>query len=154
MTHTHQDSLSLRQLFEPVVGAMGYELVGVECTGIGHSGMLRVYVDKKGGITVDDCQKVSYQLSGLLDVEDPIHGSYTLEISSPGLDRPLFQAQDFDRFAGELVRIRLDGPLNGQRKYVGKLHGMQGDNVAIEVDGIELHVPLSHIAQARLVPKC
>lgn len=154
MTHTHQDSLNLRQLFEPVVGAMGYELVGVECTGIGHGGKLRVYVDKQGGITIDDCQKVSYQLSGLLDVEDPIHGNYTLEISSPGLDRPLFQAQDFDRFAGELARIRLDAPLNGQRKYVGKLHGMQGDNVVIEVDGNELRVPLSHIARARLVPKC
>ncbi len=116
--------------------------------------MLRVYVDKQGGITIDDCQKVSYQLSGLLDVEDPIHGSYTLEVSSPGLDRPLFQARDFDRFAGEQVRIRLDVPLNGQRKYVGKLHGMQGDDVVIKVDGNELRIPLSHIARARLVSKC
>jgi len=153
MTQKYLDPLNLRQMFEPVIGAMGFELVGVECTGIGHGGMLRVYVDKEGGITADDCQQVSYQLSGLLDVEDPIQGSYTLEVSSPGLDRPLFQAEDFQRFAGEQVRIQLDVPLEGRRKYVGLLHGMREDDVVVEVDGNELQVPLSRITRARLVPE-
>ena len=150
MTQAFSDPLNLRQMFEPVLGAMGYELVGVEYTGQG--GMVRVYLDKQGGITLDDCQKVSYQLSGLLDVEDPIKGHYTLEVSSPGLDRPLFRAQDFDRFAGEQARIRLDVPLDGRRPSIGMLRGMRGGDVVIEVDGTEFEVPLSHIVRARLVP--
>ena len=145
MTEAHQDPLNLRRLFEPVVGSMGFELVGVECTGLGHSGLVRVYLDKKDGITADDCRKVSYQLSGLLDVEDPVPGEYTLEVSSPGLDRLLFQARDFERFVNEMVRIQLDVPRDGRRKFKGVLKGMRGSDVVIEVDGEEQVVALQNI---------
>lgn len=139
----------------PVVSAMGYELVGVEYQLRGRQGLLRVYIDKPGGITLDDCERVSHQVSGLLDVEDPIAGHYTLEVSSPGLDRPLFKAEDFERFAGSTVRLRLDPPLMGRRNMTGLLGGLEleGDAVVIVEDGVRHTIPLRQIKQARLVPQ-
>ncbi len=96
---------------------------------------------------------MSYQVSGLLDVEDPIPGHYTLEVSSPGLDRLLFRAEDFDRFAGQLVKLRLTYPVEGQRKFKGRLVGMRGENVVIEGDEMEISLPFDQIEQARLVPE-
>ena len=101
-----QDPLQLGKMLEPGIRSMGYELVGIEYqTGGKGGGLLRVYIDSEQGISADDCQKVSYQVSGVLDVEDPIPGHYTLEVSSPGLDRLLFRAEDFDRFAGQLIKL-------------------------------------------------
>jgi ribosome maturation factor RimP len=148
-----QDTSNLRTLIEPVVTGLGYELVGVEYQGGGKSGLLRIYIDREGGVTVDDCQRVSYQVSGLLDVEDPLPGSYTLEVSSPGLDRPLFLPEHFVRFAGHKVRIRLAIPLEGRRKFTGVLRGVQDEGVVLEEDGAELILPLDQIDQARLVPE-
>ena len=91
-----QDPFNLRDLLEPAVTALGCELVGIEYRPNGAQSLLRVYIDRPDGVTVDDCSAVSYQVSGLLDVEDPVPGHYTLEVSSPGLDRPLFQAHDFE----------------------------------------------------------
>ena len=145
------ESVELRKLIEPAVTALGFELVGVEFHA-GKSGVLRVYIDHQDGISVDDCQAVSHQISGILDVEDPIRGHYSLEVSSPGLDRPLFQARDFDRFAGSEVSLRLLAPLNGQRKFKGILGGLRDGQVVVKMNDEELVVRLDEIDQARLVP--
>ena len=149
-----QDPLHIGDMLEPGINSLGYELVGVEFQSGGKSGgLLRVYIDSENGISADDCQKVSYQVSGVLDVEDPIPGHFTLEVSSPGLDRLLFRAEDFDRFAGQLVKLRLTYPVEGQRKFKGRLVGMQGENVVIEVDDVEISLPFDQVEQARLVPE-
>ena len=146
-----RDSVELRKLIEPAVTALGFELVGVEFIRARH-GVLRVYIDHENGIGVNDCKAVSHQVSGLLDVEDPIRGEYSLEVSSPGLDRPLFQARDFERFAGHEINLRLLAPVDGQRKFKGTLAGMRDDHVVIRMDDEELLVRLDEIDQARLVP--
>jgi ribosome maturation factor RimP len=149
-----QDPLQLGDLLEPGITSMGYELVGVEFqTGGSGGGLLRVYIDSEAGISAEDCQKVSYQVSGVLDVEDPIPGHYTLEISSPGLDRMLFRKQDFERFAGQLIKLRTAYPIEGQRKFKGRLLGLQGENVVFEQDDMEISLPFEQIEQARLVPE-
>ena len=146
-----RESAELRRLIEPAVAALGFELVGVEFKS-GRRGLLRVYIDSDDGVTVDDCQDVSHQVSALLDVEDPIPGQYSLEVSSPGLDRPLFRAADFERFAGQEVRVRLVAPLQGRRKFRGVLVGMRDDRVVVQVEEQELVVSLDEIDEARLVP--
>ncbi len=149
-----QDPLQLGDMLEPGITSMGYELVGVEFqTGGKSGGLLRVYIDSEAGISAEDCQKVSYQVSGVLDVEDPIPGHYTLEISSPGLDRMLFRKQDFERFAGQLIKLRTAYPIEGQRKFKGRLLGLQGENVVFEQDDMEISLPFDQIEQARLVPE-
>lgn len=148
-----QDPFNLRALFEPAISALGCELVGVEYRPSGKHSLLRIYIDRPDGVTVDDCSAVSYQISGLLDVEDPIPGQYTLEVSSPGLDRPLFQAQDFERFAGHEVKVRMRFPHEGQRNFRGLLQGLQEQMVVIEdQDGKRVSLPLDQVEQARLVP--
>jgi ribosome maturation factor RimP len=149
-----QDPLHIGDMLEPGISSMGYELVGIEFQAGGKGGgLLRVYIDSEQGITADDCQKVSYQVSGVLDVEDPIPGHYTLEISSPGLDRLLFRPRDFERFAGHLIRLRTAYPIEGQRKFKGRLKGMQGNNVVFEQDDMEISLPFDQIDMARLVPE-
>jgi ribosome maturation factor RimP len=149
-----QDPLQLGDMLEPGVTAMGYELVGVEFqTGGKGGGLLRVYIDSEAGISAEDCQKVSYQVSGVLDVEDPIPGHYTLEISSPGLDRMLFRKQDFERFAGQQIKLRTAYPVEGQRKFKGQLIGLRGENVIFKQDDMEISLPFDQIEQARLVPE-
>jgi len=149
-----QDPLHIGDMLEPGIRSLGYELVGVEFqTGGKGGGLLRVYIDSEDGISADDCQKVSYQVSGVLDVEDPIPGHFTLEVSSPGLDRLLFRPEDFDRFAGQLVKLRLTYPIEGQRKFKGRLAGMRGENVVIKADDLEISLPFDQIEQARLVPE-
>jgi ribosome maturation factor RimP len=146
-----RESAELRALIEPAVTALGFELVGVEFIH-GKSGVLRVYIDHPDGIGLDDCQAVSYQVSGVLDVEDPIRGQYSLEVSSPGLDRPLFQGRDFERFAGSEVDVRLLAAVNGRRKFRGVLGGLRDGRVVVQMDDQELVVALDEIDQARLVP--
>ena len=149
-----QDPLHISELLEPSIRSLGYELVGVEYRSGGPGGaLLRIYIDREQGITVDDCQSVSYQVSGVLDVADPIPGHYTLEVSSPGADRLLFKPPDYQRFAGSLVKLRLDRPLDGRRKFKGRLRGLEGENVVIEQDGANVSLPLERIEQARLVPE-
>lgn len=146
-----RESAELRELIEPAVTALGFDLVGVEFIH-GKSGLLRVYIDHEDGISVDDCKSVSYQVSGLLDVEDPIRGQYSLEVSSPGLDRPLFRARDFERFAGHEISLRLSVPVEGRRKFKGILLGMREGQVVLKMDDEELIVSLNEIDRARLVP--
>jgi len=149
-----QDPLHIGEMLEPGIRSLGYELVGVEFHGGGKGGgLLRVYIDSEDGITADDCQKVSYQVSGVLDVKDPIPGHYTLEISSPGLDRLLFRPQDFERFAGEQVKLRTHAPVDGRRNFKGRLLGLRDGRVVIEQDGAEVSLPYELVDQARLVPE-
>jgi ribosome maturation factor RimP len=146
-------------LVRSVVEPMGYELVGVEYFQRGKGGaVLRVYIDQlegdgAKGITLDDCGAVSHQLSGVLDVEDPIAGNYDLEVSSPGLDRPLFEAEHFERFCGHKARLELTAMLQGRRKLLGSLAGLSGEKVLLDVDGEIWEIPLAAIGSARLVPE-
>ena len=142
----------LTALIEPAVEALGYELVGIEFVARGHHGLLRLYIDNEDGITLDDCEKVSHQVSGVLDVEDPIPGQYSLEVSSPGLDRPLFKAAHYERFAGHEVKLQSNAPVDGRRRFKGILQGIRDNEVVIEVDGKEVRLPLESIEKARLVP--
>ena len=141
----------IERIVAPIVEALGYELVGIEYIRA-KGGVLRVYIDTPSGIKIDDCQLVSEQLSAALDVEDPISGQYSLEVSSPGLDRPLFRAADFERFAGEQARISVMMPVDGRRKFTGVLKGMQGNDVILAVGDEEVRLSLDDIQQARLVP--
>ena len=149
-----QDPLQLDKMLEPGIGSMGYELVGVEYqTGGKSGGLLRVYIDNEQGISAEDCRKVSYLVSGVLDVEDPIPGHYTLEVSSPGLDRPLFKLEDFERFAGQLAKLRMSSPVDGQRKFKGRLMGIKDGEIVIVQDGEEIRLPFEQVERARLVPE-
>jgi len=141
----------VRSVILPVVEAQGMELVDVIFRREGRGWVLRLYLDKPGGITLEDCGAVSEQLSDLLDVEEIIDHPYTLEISSPGLDRVLKSPQDFTRFAGRLARIQTAAPLNGQRRFLGWLEGYQDGMVILrQADGPTLLIPLQAIASARL----
>ena len=142
----------LTSLFEPVVESMGYELVGVEFLGAGSHGTLRVYIDRNNGVSLDDCAAISHQLSGILDVEEPIKQAYDLEISSPGIDRPLFKLADFERFVGRMAKIKLAVGQLGRKNFKGELQGVTDSKlVRIEVDGEQFDLPYADIAKANLV---
>lgn len=143
----------LRPILEPGVQALGFELVDAEVAGQGRNAVLRVYIDHPDGITVDDCARVSRQLSAVLDVADPIPGQYVLEVSSPGLDRPLRTRADFERFRGAQVRIRMASPIDGRRTFIGRLLDLQGETIVIEGDGERYDLALANVDKARLVPE-
>jgi ribosome maturation factor RimP len=145
---------SLWNLVESGANALGFELVDVELQGGRQHQTLRVYIDSPRGITVDDCADVSRQLSAILDVEDPIPGSYTLEVSSPGLDRPLATVADFQRYQGETIKVRLQRALaTGRKNFTGRLLEVKEDHVVVEVDNERFDLPFADIERARLVPR-
>ena len=144
---------ALRAMLEPGVKALGFELVDTELSGGAGQAVLRVYIDHPRGINVDDCARVSRQLSAILDVEDPIAGHYMLEVSSPGLDRPLVMRADFERYRGETVKIKTHEPIMGRRNFTGRLAAIEGERVTVDVDGESYDLPLAGIQRARLVPK-
>jgi ribosome maturation factor RimP len=149
------DKQGLIDLLDPVVAALGYELVDLDVRA-GRHGLLRLYIDRpagKEGVTLGDCELVSGQVSAVLDVEDPLPGSYVLEVSSPGLDRRLRTTSDFERFAGSEVNVELKLAVEGRRRFRGTLKGVEGDEVIVDVDGAELRWDLDDIAEARLVPR-
>lgn len=146
----------LRDVLGPALEKLGYELIQVEQIATRRP-VLRLYIDllsdaQGGGVTLDDCQKVSQYVSGLLDVEDPLPGAYALEVSSPGLDRPLVTAEHFRRFVGSEARLQLHRPLQGARRVRGRLCSEANGVIEIEVDGQRLSLPLAEIRAARLVP--
>lgn len=138
-------------LFQPVLASMGFELVGVEFSPGRHHGLLRVYIDKPDGINVDHCAEVSHQLSALLDVENPIAGSYDLEVSSPGIDRPLFKPSHYERFVGERCRIKLSTALQGRRNFTGVIKAADATEVTLQVDQDCFQLPYALIAKANLI---
>jgi ribosome maturation factor RimP len=144
----------IREIIERVTEREGLELVHAEMAGGRGNAFLRIYIDKHGGVTIDDCSTVSEQVGLILDVEDLIAHSYTLEVASPGLDRGLFKPADYERFAGNPARIRLNQPLAGQRNFMGKLVGLdrEGEPAALlEDDTGQLHrLPLEMIAKANV----
>ncbi len=144
----------LTSLLEPVVTGLGYEMVGIEwATDTRGRKVLRIYIDAEDGVTVDDCEQVSRQVSALLDVENPVRGAYMLEISSPGLDRPLFSLRHFERFTGEPVRIQLHQLFEGQRRFKGTILSVKDDQVVIVTsEGKQVTIPFEMIEKARLIP--
>lgn len=142
----------LWELFEPVVVDMGYELIEIEYHPNPNYGVLRLYIDKEEGIQVEDCSDVSRQISAILDVEDPVPGKFSLEISSPGMDRPLRRLQDFERFTGEVAKIKTSMPFEGQRNFKGRIKGVEEDLIIIECENKEVRLPVTAIDKARLVP--
>jgi len=142
----------IREIADRVATSEGLELVEVEFLGRGPNAVLRIYLDKPGGITVNDCQLVSRQLGMILDVEDLIQTSYTLEVSSPGLDRKLVKPADYQRFAGRVVKVVLRGPRQGPKRFRGRLLGMEADKVQIETgDGTLVQLDYHEIEKANLV---
>lgn len=148
----YKQNKTLVALIEPVVLDLGYELVGIEHLRQGRHSLVRIYIDKEAGITLADCEAVSHQVTGLLDVEDPVQGAYNLEVSSPGLDRPLFTLDQVARHAGRTARLNLGAKLAGRRKLSGRIAGTGEDYVLMEVDGEEIQVPGELIEHARIVP--
>jgi len=145
------DKERLFELLEPAVAAMGFELVDLDAH-LGRRGLLRLFIDRDGGVTVDDCQRVSEQIGALLDVEDPLQGSYVLEVSSPGFDRRLRKLEHFTRFSGENAKVELKCARDGRRRFAGRLVGVEGSEVLLEVDGELTRLPFGEIAVARLAP--
>lgn len=145
-------SEKLEKLIEPVVASLGCELWWVELARDGRDSLLRLYIDSAQGVDVDDCERVSREVAALLDVEDPITGAYRLEVSSPGLDRPLAKLSHFERFRGEQVRVEMLVPVDGQRRFKGQLLGVEGEAVVLKTGKGEQRLPWVDIDKARLVP--
>ena len=143
----------LEDMLGPVVASLGCELWGLEYLPQGnHRALLRIYIDKADGIGVDDCEKVSRQVSSVLDVEDPVSGEYTLEVSSPGMDCPLFKIEQFVANIGQKANIRLRVAFDGRRNFKGLLKGVEGDEVVLEIDSEEFLLPFELIDKANIVP--
>lgn len=143
----------LLSLIEPIVEGLGYECVGVEYNPHPRNGLLRIYIDAENGVLVEDCSKVSHQLSGMLDVEDPISDNYQLEVSSPGADRPFFKLSQFEQFIGSLVMVNLFKPIDKQRKITGRIEKVEDDIVVIQVADKSFNIPFRVMSKARLVPE-
>lgn len=142
----------LQELVQGTIESMGFELVGVECQRAGRFSTVRLYIDKEGGVTIDDCSDVSRQVSAIFDVEDPISDKYNLEVSSPGLDRPLFTLAHYERFIGREVVVHLRIPMSDRRKWQGEIVSVNGDTVALKVEGNEQAFAFGNIQKANLVP--
>lgn len=143
----------LRERLASGVQALGFELVDAEFMGGRQHQTLRVYIDGPQGVTIDDCAEVSRQLSAILEVEDLFPGSYTLEVSSPGLDRPLVTPADFRRFQGATVKVRLYAALDGRRNFTGRLLDTTANEVVVDVDNVHVRLRFDAIERARLVPQ-
>jgi len=141
----------IEQLVEAPIESLGYMLVGIEYIKNGHETVLRIYIDSEQGISIEDCERVSHQVSGILEVEDPISSAYSLEVSSPGFDRPLFKPRDFERFTGAEAKISMKLPIQGRRNFKGVLHGFSEGNILVEVDGEVYELPLTKLSKARLI---
>jgi len=142
----------LNDLLQPLVEDLGYEFVGLEYSNNPKNSVLRIYIDHDNGVGIDDCETVSRETAALLDVKDPIRSQYNLEVSSPGLDRPLFTAAHYQQFVGEIAQITLFAPQDGRRKFSGPILGAEDSNIRIEQDGNEVTLDLSNVVKARLVP--
>lgn len=154
MTKTDQ----LQDLLAPTATALGLELLGIEYLPQPGGSLLRLYIDLpegeagEGSVGIDECEKMSREVSAVLDVEDPITGNYTLEVSSPGIERPLFTAAQFARFVGESAKVGLKLPQDGRRRLQGRIVAVEGDSVRFDIDGTPFEVAHSNIEKARIAP--
>ena len=156
MTHnTFTYRERIRELIDPMVESEGMEVVDIECLKMKSRWLVRIYIDKEGGVTIDDCMEISKQAGDILDVHDVPPGSYTLEVSSPGLERPLTREKDFIRYRGSTVRIKTVQKLDGVRNFHGKLIDYLDENgaknVIVDVSGKIYHIPEGIVAKAHLV---
>lgn len=142
----------LDDIIDPIVTALGYDYVGCEYTSSGRKSLLRIYIERSEGVTIDDCALVSRQVSAVLDVENPIYGEYHLEVSSPGIERPLFKLEHFQRFIGQPIRLRMGQPQEGQRNFKGKLEKVDETTLVLSDDNCKLiTLPFRDIEKANLV---
>lgn len=143
----------ISNLLAPTVEGLGLELLGVEFAPTGNSAMLRLYIDAPGRhVAIEDCEAVSREISAVLDLEDPITSQYTLEVSSPGIDRPLFTPEQFARFIGEQAKLNLRLPVDGRRRFQARIERVDGNSIVLVFDGREMLVAHENIEKARLVP--
>lgn len=143
----------LTELLRPVVESMGFVFWGLEFIAQGRQSLLRIFIDHADGINVDHCAAVSRQLSAVLDVEDPIAQEYTLEVSSPGMDRPLFTLEQYRQYANHIIELRLRMPFEGRRKFKGQLIGVEQEDIVLVVDEHEYLLPIELIEKAHVVPQ-
>ena len=141
------------QLVEPVLANLSYQLVACEFVQDGGRWVLRLYIDKQGGVSVGDCERASHAVEDLIAAEDVVPVRYALEVSSPGLCRPLTRREDFERFVGERIRVKTLEPLEGRSNFAGVLTGLEGDVIVILIDGEQYRVPLAAVGRARLDPE-
>ncbi len=142
---------TLRNRLASLVNAMGYEFVGCELQRQGRGSVLRIFIDNENGITLTDCSNVSRQVSAMLDVDDPVQGQYTLEISSPGINRPLFEMSHYQKYIGSHVKVRIQASINGRRNFAGVLQRVGEMNIYLLVDEEEIMLPFSEIEKANIV---
>ena len=140
----------IEELIKPSIESMGYELWGTEYLAQGRHSLLRVYIDNENGIGISDCEKVSHQISALLDVEDPISGNYSLEVSSPGIPRPMFSKWQYERYINSPVQIKLFKPVDSKRKFTGIIAAVNDNILVLDVDGVKQDFIFSNIAKANL----
>lgn len=140
----------LEHLLAPTVNDMGYELWGCEYLSQGKHSLLRIYIDKEDGIGIEDCQAVSHQISALLDVDDPIPGNYSLEVSSPGIPRPLFKSGQYQRYLGQVVEVKTFKPVNGKRKLMGTIVSVSENSAVLNINNEDQEILLANIVKAYL----
>lgn len=140
-------------LLAPAAAAFGCALWGVEYLSAGKRSRLRVYIDKPGGVSIGDCEKVSREAGDILDLESPIEQGYDLEVSSPGLDRILFNAEQYADSIGETIEVRLNFPLEGRRRFVGLLSAVKDAQVSLRIEDAEYLLPLENVQRARVIPR-
>lgn len=140
----------IEQLIQPTVESMGYDLWGCEYLAQGKHSLLRIYIDKEDGIGVEDCEKISRQVSAILDVEDPIPGNYSLEVSSPGIPRPLFRTSQYERYIGLDVQIKLFKPVDSKRKFVGTIVSVDENTLVLSIEHVQQDFVFSNIVKANL----
>lgn len=143
----------LQEMISPIVASLGCELWGLEYLTQGRYTTLRIFIDGPTGVSLEDCEKVSRQISAVMDVEDPIQGEYTLEVSSPGMDRPLYTLEHFARYVGETVNIRLRMAREGRRRFKGDIVKVENNDVVVIVDGKEFAFPVDAIDKANIEPR-
>ncbi len=141
----------LNEMLKPSVEALGFEFVGVEYVGQGKHSILRIYIDHENGINVDDCASVSHQVSGILEVEDPITSQYNLEVSSPGMERPLFTLDHYKPYVGKVVNIRCHVGVDGRRKFKGELVAINDEVLTVDIDGQDYNIDFQDVDKANLV---
>ena len=142
----------LIDLIQPIVEGLGFVFWGIEYMGQGKFSTLRIFIDSPNGIDVENCAEVSRQVSAVMDVEDPITSEYTLEVSSPGVDRLLFTQEQFTAYTGEKVQIKLRAPFDGRRNFKGQIKGVEDGDIVVQVDQDEFLLPLDLIDKAQIIP--